>query len=133
MWRGDARRGAVSGLNNPAWSGGVCPPGDGGVAFPCTPLGAFGHEMGHALASLPHPLDVPETADVAFHSIMQTHWNFPTFASESERPWGFLTVERQKLRASPFLKKDIDLIQANNCDVVNLPVTGDVPTASFRV
>jgi hypothetical protein len=119
-------------FNNPDWSGATCPPGEGGLAFPCTPLGAFGHELGHALASLPHPFDVPETHDVAFHSIMQTHWNYPVFASGSERPWGFLTVERQTLRASPFLKKDIDLLQPHDCDVVNLPVTGDVPTAEFR-
>jgi len=119
-------------FNNPDWSGANCPPGSGGAAFPCTPAGAFGHELGHALASLPHPFDLPETRDVAFHSIMQTHWNYPTFASESERPWGFLTVERQALRASPFLKKDVDLFQAHNCEVVNLPLTGDVPTARFR-
>ena len=120
-------------FNNPSWSGGACPPGVGGVAFPCTPRGAFGHELGHALASLPHPFDVPETRDVAFHSIMQTHWNYPAFAVPSERPWGFLTVERQALRASPFLKRDIAVNQGNDCDVLNLPVTGDAPTARFRL
>jgi PKD domain len=119
-------------FNNPEWSGGTCPPGEGVAAFPCTPVGAFAHELGHALASLFHPFDVEETRDVAFHSIMQTHWNYPTFAPESERPWGFLTVERQSLRSSPFLKKDIGLLQPHDCDVVNLPNTGEVPIASFR-
>jgi hypothetical protein len=59
-------------FNNPAWSGGVCPTGDGVAAFPCTPLGAFAHEAGHALASLHHPADVAQTQAVASHSIMQT-------------------------------------------------------------
>jgi PKD repeat protein len=102
-------------------------------AFPCTPLGAFGHELGHALASLPHPFDVAQTRDVAFHSIMQTHWNYPTFATESARPWGFLTAERQALRASPFLKKDVVLFQPHDCEVVNLPVTGEAPVVRFRL
>jgi hypothetical protein len=118
-------------FNNPDWSGRACPPGVGVAAHPCTPLGAFAHELGHALASLVHPSTVPETQDVASHSIMETHWNYPTFAPESERPWGFLTVERQALRASPFLKKDIELFQSHDCEVVNLPVTGDLPTARF--
>jgi hypothetical protein len=75
-------------FNHPEWSGGTCPLGAGVSAFPCTPLGAFGHELGHALASLPHPFDVAQTRDVAFHSIMQTHWNYPTFAAGAERPGG---------------------------------------------
>jgi PKD domain len=119
-------------FNNPEWSGGTCPPGEGVAAFPCTPVGAFAHELGHAMASLFHPSDVEETRDVALHSVMQAHWNYPTFAPEAERPWGFLTVERQALRASPFLKKDIGLRQPHDCDVVNLPDTGEAPIASFR-
>jgi hypothetical protein len=119
-------------FNNPEWSGGTCPPGEGGAAFPCTPVGGFAHELGHAMASLFHPSDVEETRDVASHSVMQTHWNYPTFASEAERPWGFLTVERQELRASPFLKKDIRLLQPHDCDVVNLPDIGEAPVARFR-
>jgi hypothetical protein len=119
-------------FNKPEWSGGICPDGVGGAAFPCTPLGAFGHELGHALASLPHPFDVAETHDFAFQSIMQSHWNYPRYAEESERPWGFLTVERQALRASPFLKRDIALVQPHKCAVVNSPVTGDVPIAGFN-
>lgn len=118
-------------FNNPDWSGGTCPPGEGGAAFPCTPLGAFAHEAGHALASLPHPFDLEQTRATAFHSIMQTHWNYPTFASVSERPWGLLTVEREALRASPFLKPGIDLVQPHDCELVNLPVTGNPPTAKL--
>lgn len=109
-------------FNKPEWSGGTCPPGEGGLAWPCTPLGAFAHELGHALASLPHPYDVPETRDVAFHSIMQTHWHYPTFAPEADRPWGFLPVEREALRASPFLKEGIEVVQTHTCDVLDQPI-----------
>jgi hypothetical protein len=119
-------------FNNPEWSGGTCPPGEGVAAFPCTPLGAMAHELGHALASLPHPFDVPETRDVAFHSVMQSHWNYPSFAGAAEKPWGFLTLERQQLRASPFLKKDIALNQSHDCEVLNLPEAGPVPVAGFQ-
>lgn len=123
---------AFAEFNRPEWSSATCPGGEGVAAFPCTPVGAFAHELGHALASLPHPADIPGTDAVASHSIMQTHWNYPTFAPEFERPWGFLTVERQALRASPFLKQDIALLQPHDCEVVNLPVTGPVPRARFH-
>ena len=119
-------------FNNPEWSGGVCPPGEGVAAFPCTPLGAMAHELGHAFG-LPHPDEVSETRDAAFHSIMRTHWHYPDFASsESEDPWGFLTLERQALRKNAFLKKDVDVVQPHDCDVVNLPEAGPPPTANFR-
>jgi hypothetical protein len=120
-------------FNKPEWTAGkTCPAGQGVAAFPCTPVGAFAHELGHAFG-LPHPFDVAETHDVAFHSLMQTHWNYPDFASGvSEDPWGFLTLERQTLRKNPFLKKDVALIQPHDCDVVNLPDAGPPPRVNFR-
>jgi hypothetical protein len=120
-------------FNNPAWSGGVCPGGVGGAAWPCTPVGAFAHELGHTLG-LPHPFDVAETRADAFHSLMQTHWNYPTHAPPEESPWGFLTLERQAIRTSPFMHQRVDLVQRHpTCAAVNLPPAGPAPVADFTV
>jgi hypothetical protein len=43
-------------FNDPAFSGGQCPSGQGVAAWPCTPVGAYAHELGHALG-LPHPAE----------------------------------------------------------------------------
>ncbi len=119
-------------LNDPQWSGGQCPAGQGGAAWPCTPEGAFAHELGHTVG-LPHPFDDPALAAVAFHSLMQTHWNYPTFAPPSESPWGFLTPERQSLRASPFMHAGVELVQTHpTCDAVNLPPRAPAPQAAFE-
>ncbi|MBK0403372.1 PKD domain-containing protein [Adhaeribacter sp. BT258] len=118
-------------FNNPLYSGGVCPGGSGVSAWPCTPKGAYAHELGHTLG-LPHPSDIPVTNPVASHSVMQTHWNYPNFAPSFESPWGFLSIERQVLAQNPFMKTNIDLVQViEHADVVNLPVTGPVPKADF--
>ncbi len=120
-------------FNNPEWSGGECPGGQGGAAWPCTPEGAFAHELGHTVG-LPHPFDVPETREHAFHSVMQTHWNYSDFAQPSESPWGFLTLERQRIRPNRFMHSDITLFQSHpSCDVVNLPPNGPSPTAAFEI
>ena len=109
-----------------------CPGGSGVGAWPCTPVGAAAHELGHPFG-LPHPIDFPNTNAVAFHSIMQTHWNYPDYAPLSQSPWGLLTVERTSLRSNPFFYQDIDLYQKfTQADVVNLPVTGPVPEADFQ-
>ena len=119
-------------FNDPQWSGGQCPAGQGGAAWPCTPEGAFAHELGHTVG-LPHPFDDPALAAVAFHSLMQTHWNYPTFAPPSESPWGFLTPERQSLRTSPFMHAGIELVQTHpTCDAVNLPPLAPAPQAAFE-
>lgn len=119
-------------FNVPEWSGGECPAASGPAAWPCTPLGALAHELGHTVG-LPHPLDVPGTSADAFHSLMQTHWNYPDFATGPEAPWGLLTLERQALYPSPFMLSGIDLIQPHDCDLVNLPVTGAAPAATFEL
>jgi hypothetical protein len=120
-------------FNNPAYSGGTCPGGSGGAAFPCVPEGAYAHELGHTL-QLPHPADVPATSQSAPHSIMQTHWNYPCTDPCPEMPWGFLTIERQTILANPFMKWDVPLVQTYpDCHVVNLPVTGSPPVADFEV
>jgi hypothetical protein len=118
-------------FNNPTYSGGDCPGGVGDGAWPCTPEGAYAHELGHTLG-LAHPLDIPETQADALHSVMQTHWNYPNHASPDESPWGFLTLERQTIWASPFAKEDVSVVQIHNCDIVNLPNTGTPPSADFR-
>ncbi|WP_114779398.1 PKD domain-containing protein [Botryobacter ruber] len=118
-------------FNNPTYSGGTCPGGEGVGGWPCTPQGAFFHEFGHTLG-LPHPAEIPETSAVAGHSIMQTHWNYPNFAPPFESPWGLLTRERQIIAQNPFMKANIDIFQSiEEADVVNLPVTGPVPNAAF--
>lgn len=122
-------------FNNPAWSGGTCPDstGRGGDAWPCTPEGAYAHELGHTLG-LPHPYDDPVTAPYAFHSLMQTHWNYPDEARGDESPWGFLSSERQRIRGNPFMKVGLSLAQRyESLDiVVNLPPAGAPPFASFE-
>jgi hypothetical protein len=120
-------------FNDPAFSGGNCPDPDGlgGEAFPCTPRGAFAHELGHTLG-LPHPVDVPATRDVAFHSIMQTHWNYPDQAAPAERPWGFLRDERQALRANSFMHKNVSLAQPfTDVEIVNLTASGKAPSVKL--
>lgn len=120
-------------LNNPEWSGGECPVGAGVAAWPCTPTGAFAHELGHTMGLI-HPFDDPATENVAFHSIMQTHWNYPDYAPPHEVPWGFLTVEREEIRSSSFMHSGIDLLQNYpHCDVLNLPENGPTPAASFEL
>ena len=121
-------------FNNPAWSGGECPDPDGhGVeAWPCTPVGAMAHELGHTVGLI-HPLDDPLTAPYAWHSLMQSHWNYPDEAPAEARPWGFLRTERKSLRLSPFMKPDQPLTQPFEAlDVaVNLPPGSPPPQASF--
>jgi hypothetical protein len=72
-------------FNVEAYSGGTCPGGEGVAAWPCTPVGAMAHELGHTLG-LGHPVDHPDpdVAAVASHSVMQSHWNYPDFAPPSE-------------------------------------------------
>jgi hypothetical protein len=120
-------------FNNPLYSGGNCPAGAGAPAWPCTPEGALAHELGHTLGLI-HPLDAPTTAPFAFHSIMQTHWNYPDFAQHDEQQWGLLASERHTIVASPFMHTDIALQQPySDADVVNLPPNGPVPAADFTV
>lgn len=120
-------------FNNPAYSGGTCPGGTGVSSWPCTPEGAFAHELGHTLG-LPHPADVPATSAAAPHSVMQTHWNYPNYAPPTETPWGFLSFERQTLLANPFMKWGLPIRQSYaGCDVVNLPSSGAAPVAAFAL
>jgi hypothetical protein len=124
-------------FDNPAWTEGkTCPDpdGQGGEAWPCTPLGAYIHELGHTLG-LPHPIDVPLTEPYASHSIMQTHWNYPNQAPPEERPWGLLQNERQLIHANPFMKTGLPLVQIHQDAevVVNLPVNGSPPLADFEL
>jgi PKD repeat protein len=123
-------------FNNPAFSGGTCPDSDGqgGEAWPCTPLGAYTHELGHTFG-LPHPADVPATAAVAGHSVMQTHWNYPNQAPADELPWAFLRDERQTLWANSFMKSGVALRQPFQAldTAVNLTSEGAYPTAGFDV
>lgn len=120
-------------FNDPDYSEHVCPGGVGVGAWPCTPEGAFAHELGHTLG-LPHPADVPATAAHANHSVMQTHWNYPDYAPASESPWGLLSLERQSIRGNPFMKSAIGLSQRYpDCDIVNLPSNGSIPDAEFSV
>lgn len=119
-------------FNNPLYSGGNCPGGTGGAAWPCTPDGAYAHELGHTIG-LPHPADISETAAVAFHSIMQTHWNFPSYAPPDESPWGLLTREISLIQSNPFMKALPSLqVTYSDCDIVNLPLVGAAPVSSFR-
>lgn len=117
-------------FNNVGYSGGSCPGGVGVGGWPCTPEGAYAHELGHTVG-LPHPADVPATSAVASRSIMQTHWNYPTYAPPGDSPWGFLTLERQTIHANPFMAAGVPLNQIHDCALVNLPSTGAAPTATF--
>jgi hypothetical protein len=123
-------------FNNPDFSGGECPDADGqgGEAWPCTPVGAYAHELGHTLGVI-HPMDNPATVAVASHSIMQTHWHYPDEAPPSDRPWGFLRSERQLIRMNPFMKTDVELKQIHqNIDVaVNLPPGDTTPLTDFNI
>jgi len=123
-------------FNNPAFSGDICPDsdGEGMEAWPCVPVGAYAHELGHSLGLI-HPIDDPATAPVAGHSIMQTHWNYPDQAPLAERPWGLLRNERASVLSNPFMKSGVDLIQSHqDADIaVNLPASDSVPLADFAV
>ncbi|MDD5555621.1 MAG: PKD domain-containing protein [bacterium] len=115
-------------LNNPEYSDGECPGGVGVAAWPCTPEGAYAHEIGHIL-QLPHPSD-----PYGNHSIMATHWNFPDHAPLSDSPWGFLTTELQSICSNQFMCEGVGLFQHYpDCDVVNLPPAGSQPDANFSV
>ncbi|MEM0992760.1 MAG: LamG-like jellyroll fold domain-containing protein [Bacteroidota bacterium] len=110
-----------------------CPNASGGVAaYPCTPLGAAAHELGHCFG-LPHPIDRIETSAVANHSVMQTHWNYPyNYAPAGESPWGFLSLERQTLLRNPFFCDNVDVkIEYDEKPIVNLPNLGSFPFADF--
>ena len=110
-----------------------CPNAPGGVAaFPCIPVGAAAHELGHCFG-LPHPVDGPATSMDANHSLMQTHWNYPyTYAPGNESPWSLLTLERQTLLNNPFFLTDLDIIQPfEQVPILNLPVAGPMPIAGF--
>jgi hypothetical protein len=123
---------AIAGVENfPEFNPyGRCPGGTGGDAWPCVPHGTMAHELGHAFG-LPHPYDVDITRSVAWHSVMQSHWNYPYFAPEVDKPWGLLTVERLVLQDNPFFYQGIDLNQIYTADIVNLPVTGPLPNVDF--
>jgi hypothetical protein len=63
---------------------------------------------------------------------MQTHWNYPNWATGAEAPWGFLTYERETVRANPFMHPAVGLRQVHeDCDLVNLPDRCSPPNASF--
>jgi len=111
---------------NENYSGGV-----GVDAWPAVPHGTMAHELGHAFG-LAHPVDVPALKAVANHSVMQTHWNYPSYAPAAESPWGFLTLERQTLQANPFMLKYIKLKQIYDAAPVNLPVTGPIPKVKLN-
>ncbi len=118
-------------FNDPAYSGGPCPGGTGELAGPCTPEGAFAHELGHTLR-VSHPSTSSWRQPVASHTVMQTYWNYPSWAPEADRPWGFLTYEREAIRKSPFMHEGVPLQQVyDDCDVVNLPDRCVAPQASF--
>lgn len=111
-----------------------CPGGVGGDAWPCTPVGATVHELGHTFG-VAHPLDNGYAWEVASHSVMQTHWNYPyVYALPSETPWSLLTVERQHLRNNPFMSQvDFEITQPfEELPVCNIPPNGAVPTAGFN-
>ena len=124
---------AMAGVENfPEFNqSGICPNNPGGFMWPCVPHATMAHELGHAFG-LPHPVDAEETHEVAYHSIMQTHWNYPNIAPPNESPWGLLTVERTKLWANPFFQEGISLRQMYDADVVNLPITGQAPVISIN-
>ena len=110
-----------------------CPGGQGGAAWPCTPMGATVHELGHALG-LPHPDANGYPFSEASHSVMQTHWNYPyIYAPQNESPWSLLPYERLHLRNSPFFDfVDLSIPQPYEAiPVCNVSGSGPVPVASF--
>lgn len=110
-----------------------CPDVEGGArAWPCTPLGAAAHELGHCFG-LPHPIDVPATMTDAGHSLMQTHWNYPyIYAPPAESPWNLLTLERRTLWDNPFFYQEVPIVQPyEEMPPTNLPVNGALPAADF--
>ncbi|WP_199688448.1 T9SS type A sorting domain-containing protein [Pontibacter oryzae] len=109
-----------------------CPSGTGEAAFPCVPHGVMGHSLGHAFG-LVHPFDITDTKEVANHSIMQTYWNYPDLAPETNQPWGLLTVERSQLRANMFFGQEIPAKPTYEPSIVNLPVQGNAPAIALDV
>lgn len=109
---------------------GRCPTDPDGNMWPCVPHGTMAHELGHAFG-LPHSVDYGLPWEIAIHSVMQTHWNYPDGDPDNTYPWGLLTVERATLWGNPFFHQDISLKQVYNTDIVNLPVTGPAPEIQF--
>lgn len=123
---------------NPGTYCDACPPGSdpSGSVWPCVPRGTMAHELGHALG-LPHS-DHESYAganDGLFqHSLMLAHWHFPYWhaTGTNDGPWGLLTTEVQRLWDNPALTRDVQLRPVyHEAPLVNLPITGPAPTASF--
>jgi hypothetical protein len=73
--------------------------------WPCTPVGAMAHELGHAFG-MPHPDTAGGWNGVYLNgaSLMGSHWNFPERDPRNyipDSPWGLLNYERDHLRYNP--------------------------------
>ncbi len=107
-----------------------------GSVWPCVPRGTMAHELGHAFG-LPH--SDHESYNGAnngqfHHSLMQQHWHFPYWhaTGSASDPWGLLTTEVQRLWNNTALSMQVQLAPVYlQAPLVNLPVTGAVPEASF--
>lgn len=144
-WCGDACGVAMASVEGwPAFNPGTysdpCPGSSdpSGSVWPCVPRGTMAHELGHAFG-LPH--SDHESYNGAnngqfHHSLMQQHWHFPYWHAEgtSSDPWGLLTTEVQRLWNNTALSQQVQLAPVYpQAPIVNLPVTGAVPEASFVV